>query len=174
MARDYTVREFEEIVSAFRRRYPDIFIATDLIVGFPGETEEDFSRSLALIGRIRPSKVNVTRYSPRPFTGPFAERDFPDAVKKDRSRILNAYAEEQYTALNRPLLGTTVSCVVTEELRPGSVMARTATYLGVVISRDLPVGTVAEVCLKKDRKYFFMGDLLSTGPLGTLMAERDE
>jgi len=161
MGRDYTVREFGKIVSAFRRRFPDIFIATDFIVGFPGETEEDFSRSLALIERIRPAKVNVTRYSARPFTGPFAEKDFPDAIKKDRSRVLNAFAEEQYVTIHRPLLGTTVSCVVTEKLRPGSVMARTATYQGVVIKGDLTVGTAVEVRLKKDRKYFFMGDLLS-------------
>ena len=174
MGRGYTVREFEEIVSAFRRKYPDISLATDFIVGFPGETKEDFSRSLALIKRIRPAKVNVTRYSPRPFTGPFAEKDFPDAVKKDRSRILNACAEEGYTALNRPLLGTTVSCVVTEKLRPGSVMARTASYTGVVIGKDLPVGTAAEVRLKNDRKYFFLGDLLPQVPPHTPVAQRDE
>jgi MiaB-like tRNA modifying enzyme len=161
MGRDYTVREFEEMVSAFRRRYPDISVATDFIVGFPGETSDDFSRSLALVGRLKPAKVNVTRYSSRPFTGPFDEKDFPDSVKKDRSRILNAYAEEQYTALNRPLLGTTVSCVVTEKLRAGSVMARTDSYQGVVIGEDLPVGTAVEVRLKKDRKYFFMSDLHS-------------
>ncbi len=164
MGRDYTVREFEEIVSAFRRRYPGITIATDVIVGFPGETDDDFSRSLALIGRIKPAKVNVTRYSSRPFTGPFAEKDFPDAVKKDRSRLLSAFAEEQYSTLNRPLLGTTVSCVVTEKLRPGSVMARTASYQGVAVREDLPVGTPVKVYLKKDRKYFFIGDLVSIVP----------
>jgi MiaB-like tRNA modifying enzyme len=158
MGRGYTVQEFEEIVAAFRSRYPDISIATDFIVGFPGETEDDFSRSLALIGRTKPAKVNVTRHSKRPFTGPFAEKDFPDSVKKDRSRLLNAYAEEQYSVTNRPLIGTTVSCVVTEKLRPGSVMARTAAYQGVVIQNDLPIGAAVEVILKKDRKYFFMGD----------------
>ena len=158
MGRGYTAQEFEEIVASFRGRYPDISIATDFIVGFPGETEEDFSRSLALIGRIKPAKVNVTRYSKRPFTGPFTEKDFPDSVKKDRSRLLNAYAEEQYSVTNRPLIGTTVSCVVTEKLRPGSVMARTAAYQGVVIQNDLPIGAAVEVLLKKDRKYFFMGD----------------
>jgi MiaB-like tRNA modifying enzyme len=161
MGRGYTVQEFEDIVSAFRRRYPGISIAMDFIVGFPGETDEDFSRSLALIGRTKPAKANVTRYSQRPFTGPFAEKDFPDSVKKDRSRLLNAYAEEQYSALNRPLLGTTVSCVVTEKLRPGSVMARTSTYQGVVIGRDLPVGSRADVLLTKDRKYFFMAEFVS-------------
>ncbi|HNX17745.1 MAG TPA: MiaB/RimO family radical SAM methylthiotransferase [Methanoregula sp.] len=158
MGRGYSVDEFLWIVSAFRRKYPDISIATDFIVGFPGETEEDFSRSLELVWQTKPSKVNVTRYSHRPFTGPFAEKDFPDSVKKDRSRILNAFAEEQYSTINQLLLGTTVSCVVTEKLRPGSVMARTATYMGVVIRRDLPIGASVEAVLKKDRKYFFIGD----------------
>jgi len=157
MGRGYTVKEFEDTVSAFRTRYPGISIATDFIVGFPGETNEDFSRSLDLVRQVKPVKVNITRYSPRPFTGPFPEKDFPDSLKKDRSRLLNAFAEEQYLAMNRPLLGTTVSCVVTEKLRPGSVMARTAAYLGVVIAEDLPVGTSIDVVLTKDRKYFFMG-----------------
>ena len=174
MGRGYTVQEFEKIVAAFRSRYPDISIATDFIVGFPGETEEDFSRSLALIGRVKPAKVNVTRYSKRPFTGPFAEKDFPDSVKKDRSRLLNAYAEEQYSVTNRPLIGTTVSCVVTEKLRPGSVMARTAAYLGVVIQNDLPIGTAVEVILKKDQKYFFMGDLTHLSPCKGIAATKDE
>jgi len=106
---------------------------------------------------VRPAKVNVTRYSKRPFTGPFEEKDFPDAVKKDRSRILNAYAEEQYSATNRSLLGTTVSCMVTEKLRPGSVMARTAEYTGVVLGKDLPLGSRINAVLTRDRKYFFMG-----------------
>jgi len=157
MGRGYTVQEFEDIVAAFRARYPDISIATDFIVGFPGETNEDFSRSLSLIDRIRPAKVNVTRYSKRPFTGPFPEKDFPDSVKKDRSRVLNAYAEEQYSLTNQPLVGTKVSCMVTEKLRPGSVMARTDTYTGVVIGEDLTVGSHHAVVLTRDRKYFFMG-----------------
>ncbi|MFA5332635.1 MAG: tRNA (N(6)-L-threonylcarbamoyladenosine(37)-C(2))-methylthiotransferase [Methanoregula sp.] len=157
MRRGNTVEEFREIVTAFRARYPDIVVATDFIVGFPGETDDDFNRSLDLIRAVRPAKVNVTRYSARPFTGPFASKDFPDFVKKDRSRTLNALAEEQYTAMNAPLIGTTVSCVVTEKIRPGSVMARTATYTGVVIPEDLPVGTVIEAALTKDRKYFFLG-----------------
>lgn len=157
MRRGNTVAEYREIVAAFRSRYPDITIATDFIVGFPGETEDDFARSLDLVRALRPAKVNVTRYSARPFTGPFAAKDFPDFVKKDRSRLLNALAEEQYADMNEQLIGTTVSCVVTEKLRPGSVMARTANYTGVVIPEDLPVGTALDAVLTKDRKYFFLG-----------------
>ncbi len=75
---------------------------------------------------------------------------------------------------NRPLIGTTVSCVVTEKLRPGSVMARTAAYQGVVIQNDLPIGAAVEVILKKDRKYFFIGDLTHLNPCLGMAATKDE
>jgi len=158
MGRGYTVEEYEQIVAAFRKKYPDITVATDMIVGFPGETDEDFSRSVALIDRLRPNKVNVTRYSPRPFTGAIKEKDFPDAVKKDRSRILNARAEEGYTAINIPCLSRVVPFIVTETIRPGSVLARTPSYTGVVLNEALPIGYTGEAILKRDRKYFFIGE----------------
>ena len=75
-----------------------------MIVGFPGETEEDFSESLELIERVRPNKVNITRYSQRPFTPLSSEKDFPDWVKKDRSRSMNTRAEKIYASVNRGYL----------------------------------------------------------------------
>src|SRR5207245_3670708 len=65
MRRQYTVSEFEEIVRTLRRAYPDITLSTDVIVGFPGESEEQFEASMELIRRVRPDIVNVTRFSPR-------------------------------------------------------------------------------------------------------------
>jgi len=161
MGRGYTVADFETIVAAFRKKYPGITISTDMIVGFPGETDEDFSRSNELIEHLHPNKVNVTRYSMRPFTGPFAEKDFPDLVKKERSRILNAHAEKIYAEINAPYLNRVVPFVVTESLRSGSVLARTPAYTGVVINEELPWGYTGRAVLKKDRKYFFIGERVS-------------
>jgi MiaB/RimO family radical SAM methylthiotransferase len=158
MGRDYTVADFEHIVRIFRGRNPDTAIATDMIVGFPHESREDFTASLDLIRRIRPAKVNVTRYSRRPFTPVFRQCDFPDSVKKDRSRIMNAVAEGVYTALNAPRLGKIVTVTVTEILRPGSVMARSPDYTGILLFDDLPVGFTGEVILREDRKFFFIGE----------------
>ncbi|MDP3395773.1 MAG: radical SAM protein [Methanoregula sp.] len=157
MGRQYTVAECEKIVAAFRKRYPDITIATDMIVGFPKETKTDFSMSCDLIDRVRPNKVNITRYSCRPFTPVSSEKDFPDSVKKDRSRILNSRAELLYGLLNRPLLGTVVPFIVTEIIREGSVMARAANYTGIVLNENLPAGYKGRAILVKDRKYFFIG-----------------
>ena len=158
MGRRYSVRDFCEIVAAFRKRYPDITIATDLIVGFCGETREEYAASLDLVRRIRPNKVNVTRYSKRPFTPLSQVKDFPDSVKKERSRLLLSCAEEVYADINAEFLGREVPFIVTESVRKGSVMARSPTYLGIVINEDLPTGYEGRAILKKDRKYFFIGD----------------
>lgn len=158
MGRGYTIADFEEIVRSFRKRYPHITVATDLIVGFCGETPADFSDSVDLIKRVKPAKVNVTRYSRRPFTPAFQENDYPDSVKKDRSRALNSVAEAVYTSNNARYLGKTVPFLVTETLRKGSVMARSPEYTGIVLRENLPVGFLGEAVLTEDRKYFFMGE----------------
>lgn len=158
MGRQYSAEDFCQIVTAFRDRFPDITVATDLITGFCGETEEEFTASLDLVRRIRPNKVNVTRYSRRPFTPMAQERDFPDSVKKDRSRLLLSCAEEVYASVNRELLGREVPFIVTETIWEGSVMARSPSYLGIVINEPLPCGTEGMAILKKDRKYYFVGE----------------
>ncbi len=157
MGRGYTVADFEEIVAAFKNRFPKITFTTDMIVGFPGETPEDFSESLELIERVRPNKVNITRYSQRPFTPLSSKEDFPEWVKKDRSRTMNSLAEKVYASINPGCLEKQVAFRVTETIKKGSVMARASNYLGIVINEDLPVGYVGRAILKKDRKYFFIG-----------------
>lgn len=158
MGRRYTARDFCEIVAAFRKRYPDITVMTDMIVGFPGETSEDFSASLDLVRTVRPNKVNVTRYSKRPFTPLSMVKDFPDSLKKDRSRLLLSCAEQVYAEVNQPWLGREVPFIVTETIREGSVMARSPSYRGIVINEDLPAGYEGRAVIRTDRKYFFVGE----------------
>jgi threonylcarbamoyladenosine tRNA methylthiotransferase CDKAL1 len=157
MGREYTVSDFEEIVARFKQRYPEITLATDMIVGFPGETDEDFSQSLDLIDRICPQKVNITRYSARPFTPISSEKDFPDWIKKERSRIMNARAEQVYACINQGYLNKQTDFIVTEQIKKGSVMARSPNYLGIILNESLPLGYEGRAILKKDKKYFFTG-----------------
>jgi threonylcarbamoyladenosine tRNA methylthiotransferase CDKAL1 len=157
MGRGYTVTDFEEIVATFRNRYPEITLATDMIVGFPGETKEDFSASVDLLERVRPNKINITRYSKRPFTPLSQKEDLPDWIKKDRSRVMNSLAENVYASINKDYLEKQVHFRVTEIIKEGSVMARSPNYLGIVLNESLPVGYVGQAILKEDRKYFFIG-----------------
>ena len=158
MRRGYSVADFEEIIAAFRKKFPSMTIATDMIVGFCGETPEDFSASLDLVRRVKPNKVNVTRYSWRPFTSQSLEKELPDHVKKERSRILDVTAREIYASLNGEFLGTIVPFIVTEKLRNGSVMARSPDYRGMVINENLHPGFSGHAVLKEDHLFFFAAE----------------
>ncbi len=68
MRRFYTAAEFKSIVEAFREEFPDLTLATDIIVGFPGETEKAFNNTLKLLKEIQPDITNVSKFFARPKT----------------------------------------------------------------------------------------------------------
>ena len=109
--------EYEERVERIRSRMPDAAIATDVIVGCPGETDEEFANTVALLERIGFDVIHVAAYSPRP--GTFAYRkladDVPREVKKARLKAVEAIHAESAGARNRALLGETVEVLVERE-----------------------------------------------------------
>lgn len=157
MQRGYTPAEVIEIVGVFREAVPCLSLTTDIICGFPGETEEEFEETLMLLREIRPDRVIVTRYSPRPGTPAAAEVDMPDRIKKERSRRLLSLAVETARAENARWRGRTVPVIVTERLRPGTSMGRTREYRGVVIDGEFPPGTVLPVRILEDCLHYFRG-----------------
>lgn len=100
MRRGYTVRSFKAVVRRIRQEMPDAAICGDMIVGFPGETEEQFQESLKLMEELKFDVMNTAAYSPRPHT-PAAVMDgqVPEAVKSDRlariNRVVTRHAEER-------------------------------------------------------------------------------
>ncbi|MFH1630937.1 MAG: radical SAM protein [Candidatus Aenigmatarchaeota archaeon] len=85
MGRPYKISEFEEIVQEFRREIPNIIIWTDIIVGFPGESDSDFEKSCKLIQDIRPDFVNISKFGVRPDTTAADMEQLPSQVIKERS-----------------------------------------------------------------------------------------
>ena len=158
MGRGYTTEDFMMIAREFRVKIPEISIVTDIIAGFPGEEEVDVQASIDLLSAVMPAKVNITRYSPRPHTPIAGRGDHIDYVKKVRSRRLQRHAEMLYHSQNQSLLGKTIGVTVTEHIRPGSVLCRSSNYTGVVLDRDLAVGTKIQVRIITDRMYFFSGE----------------
>ncbi len=91
MRRGYTREDYLELASKIRRAAPNLALSTDIIVGFPGETDEQYEETLSLLEEVKFSTVYVAAYSPRP--GTLAHRwddDVPKAVKKDRLQRLDA------------------------------------------------------------------------------------
>jgi tRNA-2-methylthio-N6-dimethylallyladenosine synthase len=86
MKRDYTQEEYLEIVSFLRRLMPEISLSTDIIVGFPGETEKDFEETLSVLSRVRFTNIFSFRYSPRPLTKASEYED--DVPQEEKTRRL--------------------------------------------------------------------------------------
>jgi tRNA-2-methylthio-N6-dimethylallyladenosine synthase len=130
MARGYTVDRYRRIIERIRQRMPDAAISADVIVAFPGETEAQYRRTLALIEEIGFDQVNTAAYSPRPNT-PAADwpNQLSEAVKVERLRELNALVERKAKERSARYAGR-IEQILVEGINPkdpAQVMGRTRT-----------------------------------------------
>ena len=141
MARRYTARRFLERVDALRAVVPDIALSTDIIAGFPGETDEDFERTCEMVRRCAFMRLHVFRYSPRPGT-PAAERnDQVDShVVARRSAKLQALGLELAAYDRRMRVGSTELVLVE---RPGR--GTSESYHTVKLDENIPCGQLVPV-----------------------------
>jgi len=142
MKRNYTAEDFEEIVKEVRSKVSDAYIATDVIVGHPGEDEGAFENTVELLKRLEPDRVHVAQYTPRPFTLAARMKQVPDPVKKERSRRLAALCEEIGLRRHARYVGKAIEAVVVEKVRRGAqetYVARTKNYISVVLTGGEPV-----------------------------------
>ncbi len=127
MARGYSVEQYRALVGRIRERVPGVALATDVIVGFPGETEQHFRGTYQLLAELKFDTVHVAAYSVRPGT-PAARLsdDVPQEVKDHRRRSIEEVQRQIATEINRQFLGSTVEVLV-EENRRGKWKGRTRT-----------------------------------------------
>jgi tRNA-2-methylthio-N6-dimethylallyladenosine synthase len=165
MKRRYTAAEYMEKIGRVRRALPSIAISSDFIVGFPGETDEDFAETLALVAQARFSNLFAFRYSPRPGTASArwgSETAVPDEIAAERLARLLALQEEMQAETNRSLVGRELEILVDGADRDGRPRGRTpcnrithvdgqsrdlkpGDYVRVRITRGLPNSLRAEV-----------------------------
>ena len=127
MGRRYSVAQYRELVARVRQAMPGVGLATDVIVGFPGETEAQFAATYRLLEEVRFDMVHVAAYSPRPGTP--AERladDVPPEEKERRRQAIDDLQERIVGEINAALLGQTVEILV-EERHRGKWRGRTRT-----------------------------------------------
>ena len=147
MKRRHTASEFRRLASEFNKRFPLATLSTDLIVGYPGETESDFRETLRLLEETRPTVCNITRFVARPGTAAARmEADaglrIPDSVKHERSALL-AEAFQKIARENNTLWVGKACDVVVEKPghRAGTSIARNEAYRPVALVGDIPAGT---------------------------------
>jgi threonylcarbamoyladenosine tRNA methylthiotransferase MtaB len=119
MNREYTRDQYLQIVSLLRNRLPGLSLTTDVMVGFPGETDKDFQESLSLVSQVQFGKVHIFPFSPRPATP--ADR-FPNRIPRDvikrRIAALASEADAAASKARETFLGQAVEILVERKFRP--------------------------------------------------------
>ena len=163
MLRRHTVAQYEATVSRLRERIPRIAISTDIIAGFPGETEEDFEETLRLVRRVRFDEAFTYRYSPRagtPATRLPKHQFVPDDVAQERLERLIRETRAIQASINARAVGE-VDEVLVERMgkREGSIMGRTRRNKVVVAPGDeRDIGTYIDVRLERSTGPTFVGE----------------
>ena len=131
MNRRYTTEQFKEIVKILRNAYDDVNLTTDIIVGFPGETEEEFNKTYEFLKKIKFYKMHIFKYSPRKGTkAAVMPNQIPGNIKEERSKKLIELSDKNEFEYNSKYLGKEVE-VLFEEEKTGEYKGHTQNYIMV-------------------------------------------
>lgn len=181
MGRRHNVEDYRELARAFAERFERFTLSTDIIVGFPGETEADYLETERIVKETRPTVCNITRFVARPGTpayrfehnpnqegasGPYSNNagsplPVPDAVKHERSARLAEVFQQVAHENNRNWIGCEET-VVTEKpgYRAGTTIARNAAYRPVAIAGTIPAGRELRVRITGAEPFALIGEPL--------------
>ncbi len=137
MNRRYTAERYAEAASLLRGVFPDIGLTTDVIVGFPGETDEDFEQSLEFCRRIGLSRIHVFPYSAKKGTRAYDfPENVPEHVKTERVKRLSETAGELSVAFAASMIGKDKSVLFERRLETGEYIGYTTNYIPVARNSD--------------------------------------
>lgn len=163
MNRRYTTDQYKDIVRLIKTYMPNAGITTDIIVGFPGETEEEFNETYEFVKEIGFSRIHVFKYSPRKGTPAAKSKDQVDGnVKNIRSEGLISLGEELMLKFNSKFIGKNLSVLFEEENKkePGYIEGYTTNYIRVKVkeNQDL-LGKIINVKINSKKDEFLLGKI---------------
>ena len=165
MNRRHTAQDYETLANEFNKRFSKFTLSTDLIVGYPGESAEDFNDTLNILKETRPTVCNITRFVARPNTVAArleaSDAAIPDSVKHERSAILAEAFQQIALENNRKWIGDECT-VVTEKpgYRSGTTIARNTAYRPVALQGSFPAGTTLRVRITDAEPFALLAEPL--------------
>jgi len=159
MGRRYTVDDYRGLVRRFREELPLVSISTDIICGFPGETEDQFEDSIRLVEETKPDVLNISRFWSRPGTEAASmEGQLHGRITKERSRRLTGLWKELSLEGNLRWVGWEGEALVDEAGRSGGMVARNIAYKPVVLRDPVRVGDFVEVRVTGAMRGYLIGE----------------
>jgi len=161
MNRKYYVQDFLEIINNFKKIYPEITISTDVIVGFPSETNGQFQNTINLLKTVKPDITNLTRFSARPYTKAKTMKGrIKTEIVKQRSRILTEICKEISNEKNKSHIGKKYSILITEKGKNKTFVGRSENYKPVVLKENVKIGNFVDVKIKDARPTYLVGSII--------------
>jgi len=161
MRRRYTVAEFRELVTRFRAEVPGLSVATDVICGFPGETEDQFRESLSLIEWLRPDMVNINRFWNRSGTEAAGlDGQHHGRVIKNRSRRLDDLWWKLVAEVNSRWVGWEGEALLDEPGHSGSKVARNLSYKAITVKTEAELGEFVKVRVTGVGRGYLLGEAI--------------
>ncbi len=152
MNRKYTTEEFENITNILREHYNDVILTTDIIVGFPGETEEEFEKTYKFLKKIKFYKMHVFKYSPRKGTrAAMMPNQIDGKIKEQRSKKLIELSNKNQESYNKQYLNKELE-VLFEEEKEGIYRGHTKNYIEVQYKTNEKLGNKIVTIVCKDLK----------------------
>lgn len=162
MNRKHTAAEYIDIVRRVRQQRPDIAMSSDFIVGFPGESEEDFRDTLRLVEQVKFASAYSFKYSPRPgTTGNELDDDVSQDIKSRRLSELQCLLDEQRRQFNQACVGKVLPVLFEKPGRhPGQIVGKTPYLQSVQVDGDMAkIGTSVPVLITEAGSNSFFGEL---------------
>ena len=159
MNRHYTTAEFAALCDTLRRLFPHCALTTDVMVGFPGETDEEFATSLEFVKNIAFAQAHVFAYSRRP--GTVADRlsgQVTNAVKNERSRQMIAITSDCAAHYADAYIGSTLSVLLETPQDDGTVVGHTDTYLTARVKTAKRTGDMVTVRITAREQEILLGE----------------
>jgi MiaB-like tRNA modifying enzyme len=162
MKRGYSVKDFIRFVEMFREVHRDLTLMTDIIVGYPTESWEDFEETLSLVEKVRPDFVNISRFYPRPHTEAAKLKPLPPEELNKRSRILTRLCNEISRAKNEEWVGWRGEVLVDEIGSKGEAIGRNYAYRPIAFPRASGaelLGRFVETEVVDARRHCLIGEI---------------
>ena len=146
MNRKYTIEEFENSVNLLRKKFPNVALTTDIIVGFPGETEEEFNKTYEFLKKIKFSKMHIFKYSPRQGTVAAKMKQQIDAkTKEKRSNILIELSNKNEIEFLEKYVGKELDVLFETKTQGNYIEGHTTNYIKVKARGDNLENTIETV-----------------------------
>ena len=133
MRRGHSIDQYIDIVNRFKSEIPNLTLATDIIVGYPTETDDDFLKTVDLLNEVKPSLIHLSKYQHRKGAISSSLKEIPHEKMKERSKFLSEIKSEITMKENEVLLNSSQNVLVLEEGSKGGFIAKTDSYIPVII-----------------------------------------